>query len=225
MNIVKLRLNRKERAIPFSLAYLFRGGDLDGMRARFETFLGFPARHFDHPLEDVVLRGKSLGEWIPDLRVPEGDWHVAVPILTAKSVHWALRARKKRGEGDPREVPESLPETKLDEWGEEAGPYVMYITERGWKNWVQKDKDKPPVAVGAYPETGYLSTVGGVVRPPCFACPRMLLHQAGECALGDRVCFSFLTDFKAQGQLARKLVEYENLTLEETESVLDQIPD
>lgn len=214
MQIIKLRLGRKETAVPFSLGYLFKGDRVADMRQHFETFLGFPVRHFEHPIEAVGAAHDRtrLDEIVPDLRDVEANWHLAIPILTSNVARRLGNAKR----ADPRVVPEEPPEGEKDAWGE-AGPYVMYLTEDRWKNWVAKD-DAPPEPRGAYPETGYLSTPMGVIRPPCFACPRLLLHQGGECALGDQVCFSHLSDFKAQGQMARKLVQFEKL-MNETESV------
>lgn len=219
MELYKVRLGPKSPTLPFSLIYVFRGWDLPLMRRHFETFLGFPARHFDHDLSKVRVgdgrrNGPFLTEIIPDLFLIESNWHLAVPILTGQAPRQRRRNRKKEGE-DARELYGKRDLTIVD-----TGPYVMYLTETRWRNWVTKGP-RPPTSNSPYPETAYLSTVQGVLAPPCLACPRLILHEGGECEIGDETCFSLLRQFKVQGQMRRLLKTYDDMKKEEEARVFD----
>lgn len=50
-------------------------------------------------------------------------------------------------------------------------------------------KDDAPAA---FNKQAYLQTPERDVKPPCLFCPRMILHQNGECNLGDIHCYSSL---------------------------------
>ena len=47
-------------------------------------------------------------------------------------------------------------------------------------------------AYQAFDDQAYLQTPGKKIRPPCLMCPRMILQQAGQCQLGDPICFEEL---------------------------------
>jgi len=218
MNVIKIRLGPKGPRLPFSLAYLFRGWDLHLMRRHFETFLGFQARHFEHPLDEMRVgdndNGAALLEIVPDLTELEANWHFAVPILTGR-VTRKLRWKRKQG-AKARDLYDE-PDIRVVD----TGPFVMYLTEEHWKNW-NSQKKGAPTPNAPYPDTGYLSTLKGILSPPCLACPRLLLHEAGECEIGDATCFAELQQFKVQGQMQRHLERYDDLMkpLEEV-NVLD----
>jgi hypothetical protein len=43
-----------------------------------------------------------------------------------------------------------------------------------------------------FTDMAYLQMPGRKVRPPCLACPRYILQQAGQCKLGDPICYETL---------------------------------
>ena len=92
---------------------------------------------------------------------------------------------------------------------ETDGPRPAYLTERTWQTW--KAMGGTPTATNpAYPPTSYFVTRDDIFIPPCLACPRLGQHEAGECYLGDPVCYVSLRYYKASARMFVKLREYDD---------------
>lgn len=52
--------------------------------------------------------------------------------------------------------------------------------------------EEPVEAPTAFNQQAYLQTPEKDIRPPCLLCPRMIFQRAGECHLGDLVCYGHL---------------------------------
>lgn len=55
-----------------------------------------------------------------------------------------------------------------------------------------KGKQKTARRETPFTNRSYLQTPHKKIRPICVVCPRMVLHQNGECQIGDDVCFTSL---------------------------------
>lgn len=83
----------------------------------------------------------------------------------------------------------------LPKWMKRNVP--QYLVAESWydRHMVRvKGKGKTAVAVRPSPFTGrsYLQTPHKKIRPICVVCPRMILHQNGECQIGEKICFESL---------------------------------
>lgn len=95
--------------------------------------------------------------------IKEGEWVMCVPIL-------------------PKWMSKNMP---------------RYLTAEGWYRRKMKrvaKKGKVALEPNASPFTNrsYLQTPDRKIRPICVVCPRMILHQNGECQIGEDVCFESL---------------------------------
>ena len=74
----------------------------------------------------------------------------------------------------------------LPKWAKKNVP--RYLVAQGWyaESRRKKANDEP------FPKHTFLLTPEKKIRPVCVACPRFILHQNGDCKLGDRVCLDTL---------------------------------
>jgi len=222
MDIWKIKLTRQEARkgnVPFSLFYLVQRPDIEEFRGTFETFLAFPARLAQ--IRWDVLRTKEVNGTKTDTFVTQvvrgvtdvgPDWQVVVPILSMNQ-----RPSPKMHPGEVRgfkasaaaalDLPGIIDAYKLAK--EEDGPRPAYLTDKVWKNW--KAHAGLPQANPAYPETTYFVTREDIFVPPCIACPRYGRHEAGECHVGDSVCYVSLRYYKASARMFVKLREYDDI--------------
>lgn len=78
-----------------------------------------------------------------------------------------------------------------------AGNMPRYITAAGSyrlpKNSnTRAKKEREGLIKEIFPALTYLQTPEKNIRPVCVACPRFLLHQNGECSLGEKICYESL---------------------------------
>lgn len=105
--------------------------------------------------------------------VENGQWVMVVPILP--------RVYKQEIEAQPR--------------------YLLA------QDWAKKRDSKKRKGSGdekfSLPSLSYLLTPERQIRPICAACPRFVFHQAGDCDIGQTVCFETLpmggTDYFQEG--------------------------
>lgn len=64
----------------------------------------------------------------------------------------------------------------------------------------------------AFNAQAYLQTPEKAIRPPCKMCPRVILHRAGSCNLGDAICYQELP--LGIQEAAMKEEEFEEMTHE-----------
>lgn len=82
----------------------------------------------------------------------------------------------------------------LPQWWKAHGR-PAYLTARAWYATAMrrgKGAKAPPRPV-AFPSMTFLQTPEKAIRPVCAVCPRFILHQAGQCQLGDEICYTSLT--------------------------------
>ena len=73
---------------------------------------------------------------------------------------------------------------------------TQYLTAERWfdtrnsrrRGRVITSRSKP----SPFSNRAYLQTPHRKIRPICVVCPRVILHQNGECQLGEKVCFESL---------------------------------
>lgn len=113
-------------------------------------------------------------------------------------------------EDDPADI--MAPEERRERWrrllGEDIGNewvFVFPILPRGDKNFAPRDlgadwttgrvrRGEPARDTPAFTELAYLQLPGKKkLRPPCMVCPRYLQQQAGECQLGQSICYDTLS--------------------------------
>ena len=93
----------------------------------------------------------------------DGEWIMAVPLL-------------------PKWMKKNMPQYLVAEtWYSQHNVRI-----RG------KGKTKSAQRETPFTNRSYLQTPHKKIRPICVVCPRMVLHQNGECQIGDKVCFESL---------------------------------
>ena len=79
-----------------------------------------------------------------------------------------------------------------------------YLVAAGWYT-QNKERDASRVP---FPSMSFLQTPEKNIRPVCVACSRFILHENGECHLGQRICYESLalglTDHYAEGLATRE---------------------
>lgn len=82
----------------------------------------------------------------------------------------------------------------LSRWANKSVP--RYLVAQGWYNKRKKDPNKKIREYKTNPEPlpnmAYFQTPEKNIRPVCVMCPRFILHQNGECKVGDAVCYEAL---------------------------------
>lgn len=209
----KLRVGRSDQGkrTPFPLMYFFKQTEFHAFRRAFPTFVGFPARHASsikwdeikvHYVDDKELdETKTVLDVIPDLLDERIKWGVGIPILAVSN--WGKLYHP--DEDDVKGL-----QADFDEL--EAADQVTcakFLVSKTWGNYVKKGNQ--PVPRPAYPMTAYLVDQNQVHTPLCNACPRVLLHEAGQCHIGDEVCFKHLQNFAADNAFYKKLSKYQDL--------------
>jgi hypothetical protein len=97
------------------------------------------------------------------------QWVMAVPLLP----QWG----KKKDKAEPRYL-------IAPAW------YNSTATIAGKK--MSKKLTTPHTNPSPFPHLTYLQTPTADIRPICKMCPRFILHQNGQCRVGDEVCFEAL---------------------------------
>ena len=195
---------------PFPLIYLFKQAEFEEFRQGFETFIGFPIRHHGgvkwgelriHEINGEKNKDKkTLREIVPDLFDPQVKWQVAVPILALQRYgQLAVPNAEEKGLINQATV-------KADE---EGRPYAAFLTAQKWGNWRAEKVGAEPRPHPAYPRTAYLVTRDEVFVPVCNACPRVLIHEAGGCHIGDQVCFTHLRQYAADNMFFKHISKYQ----------------
>lgn len=185
MEIYSLRVKKEHvgRDIPFDRVYLVKHEDRSVIEKLFRSALVMP---IDEKLA-AMLYAVKIDEYVerphnrkkddvqpparPDelkQRLSEGHWLLVLPILPK----W-LRANKERLE---------LNEKALVEHQAPA-----YLSSPKWES------KRGPNDKGFLGALAYLQVPGKKIRPVCVACPRMIQHQAGECKVGDKDCYTHLS--------------------------------
>lgn len=83
----------------------------------------------------------------------------------------------------------------LPKWVKQSMP--RYLTAESWyaqhyKSRGKKGKEALPIRESPFTNRSYLQTPQKKIRPICVVCPRMILHQNGECQIGGEHCFDNL---------------------------------
>ena len=93
----------------------------------------------------------------------DGEWVMAVPLL-------------------PKWMKKNIPQYLIAEtW---YSQHTVRVAGKG--------KQKSARRESPFTNRSYLQTPHKKIRPICVVCPRMVLHQNGECQIGDKVCFESL---------------------------------
>ena len=93
----------------------------------------------------------------------DGEWIMVVPLL-------------------PKWMKKNIPQYLIAEtW------YSTHSVHIRGKGKVKSERRESP-----FTNRSYLQTPHKKIRPICVVCPRMVLHQNGECQIGDKVCFESL---------------------------------
>jgi hypothetical protein len=178
---LRVRRTRGKKVFPFDRVYLVRYEDRDYAKQLFRYALVLPvigslAYLLKQAVPDTVVfrphdRNDQASvptkidplEW--DTFVDEGKWVMIVPLLTKYFV--------KEIEAHPRYL-------AAQEW------VRLRDTEAG------HSKADPQYPRDGIPSLSYLQTPDKNIRPICAACPRFIHHQAGECEIGQEICFNNL---------------------------------
>lgn len=179
MHVYNLRVKRQYagKKFPFDRVYLAKNGEHKVFQKLFRYALILPVESELKQLlsTDMVLQISNAIPFDRDDKakgvtqdewvalLEDGHWVMCVPIL-------------------PKFVAGNLPRYLTA-----AGAYRLP------KNSLARKKK---VAGGALPEIfsslTYLQTPEKNIRPVCVACPRFILHQNGECSLGESICYESL---------------------------------
>jgi hypothetical protein len=225
MDVWRIKLSAKDARsgrVPFSLFYLFPGDAVEEFRDVFETFIGFAARH--STINWDLLRTQRINDQetdtfltqvIRDLVDADKNWHVAVPILSLNKRPPNTHLEETTSDSmDLKGVLDLYQRVQ----GAEDGPRPAYLSERAWQTWKAIDGVPTPTNP-AYPATSYFVTRDDIFIPPCLACPRLGQHEAGECHLGDPVCYVSLRYYNASARMFVKLREFD-----EYQETIDGLP-
>jgi len=93
----------------------------------------------------------------------DGSWIMTVPLL-------------------PKWMKKNMPQYLVAE-----GWYARKTEQVRGKGRVKQSSRESP-----FTNMAYLQTPHKKIRPICVVCPRMVLHQNGDCNIGDKVCFESL---------------------------------
>lgn len=77
----------------------------------------------------------------------------------------------------------------LPKWMNQNLP--RYLVAAGWYGTEPKTK-KQKERTTPFTNRAYLQTPTRKIRPICVLCPRMIMHQNGECQIGEAVCYENL---------------------------------
>jgi hypothetical protein len=178
--ILCLRVSRglAGKKFPFDRVYLTKYVDRNLMYTLFRYALILPVEGvlkdmlatavpevvIDRPFErdDAVSVKDSLDEKGWLNKLNEAPWVMAVPVL-------------------PKFVAKNMP---------------RYLVAAGWfkhqYNPKKKKHEEGYTKKSPFPNRTFLLTPEKKIRPVCVACPRLILHQNGECILGEQQCYEHL---------------------------------
>lgn len=178
-----LRVNKTVagRSFPFDRVYLTRYEDREVLDQLFRYALVLPLEekikeqllglkidrtkvHGFERDDDAVLQTAT---W--EREISEGEWVLAVPVL-------------------PKWLSKSVPRYLTAEaWFDaKAGAAASKNARRRRRSRVGTNNPSP------FTNRAYLQTPQKKIRPICVVCPRMILHQNGECELGEAICYESL---------------------------------
>ena len=176
MHIYCLRVNQNAagRNFPFDRVYLVKYDDRAVIDQLFRYALVMPVEEMlgkqlkALTIENAIDRPFDRDD---DAKLTSSDWHEAIG-----SGEWVLV------------VP------LLPKWMHKN--MTQYLTAERWfetrnsrrRGRVITSRSKP----SPFSNRAYLQTPHRKIRPICVVCPRVILHQNGECQLGEKVCFESL---------------------------------
>lgn len=178
MHIYCLRVNQNVagRGFPFDRVYLVKYDDRAVIDQLFRYALVMPVEEklnqqlkalaiekaIDRPFDRDDDAKLTTGDWHDQLS--SGEWVLVVPLL-------------------PKWMHKNMPQ---------------YLTAERWfetrdnRRRRQGRMPAPTNRPSPFSNRAYLQTPHRKIRPICVVCPRVILHQNGECQLGEKVCFESL---------------------------------
>ena len=171
----KVRVSEVDRErFPFPVFYLFRPDELQVLRSAFDVLLCFQVRLYLPTVianmymdGDVGVGDDAIGETYDAL-------NAHVPGLLSNEEKWQI--------GIPIL-------TTNRSYG--LSPAFLGNTDGLQKGRYRNEEFKR----GAAEDFGYLIRGSEVIKPPCLACPHILMHDAGQCRLGDTRCYNNLVAY------------------------------
>lgn len=179
MEIYCLRVRREQagRSFAFDRVYFARNGEHTVFKKMFRYALIMPveSRLKEILSEDVKIELSVAHPYDRDdqavtpkhadfVELLEGDdWVMCVPIL-------------------PKYVAENMPRYIS------AAGKVQFRGKRHGKAGFTRNPDPQSI----FPALTYLQTPEQNIRPVCVACPRFIMHQNGQCQLGEKICYESL---------------------------------
>jgi hypothetical protein len=179
MNIYCVRVSKDQagKTFPFDRVYLVKYDDRAVIEQLFRYALVMPVeQNIAKQLRDLDVSSSKArpfhrddsatltkAEWQKDIE--NGEWVIVVPLL-------------------PKWMSKNMPQyLTAERWFEGNTQKVMRRNAK---------KYGTPVRESPFSNRSYLQTPTRKIRPICVVCPRVILHQNGECRLGERVCFESL---------------------------------
>ena len=167
---LRIRRSKKGRLFPFDRIYLVKHGTHDALKELFRYALVMPV---EENLKGM-LKALAIDEYV-NLPFDRNDEESTPQQLSEKGWHKFLGGA---------EWVMCVP--ILTRFMKKVMP--RYLVAAGWYKGVP-DKDMTRVP---FPHMTYLQTPDKNIRPVCVACPRIILHQNGECQVGNKVCYESL---------------------------------
>lgn len=176
---LRVRRTKGRKVFPFDRVYLVRYDDRALIKELFRYALVLPVvgslayllkqavpeteLFRPHDRDDAASVPAPYDEAQWEAFVENGQWIMVVPILTRYFV-------------------------------KEIQAHPRYLVAQDWAS--RRDASKAQKGT-AYPKDSipgmsYLQTPEKNIRPICAACPRFINHQAGECEIGQQICFDNL---------------------------------
>lgn len=195
MDVYSLRVRRDQvgAAFPFDRIYLVHYQDRGYVEKLFRHALVMPLegellaalktqkldvtvdRPFERDDEESTPNEQPKKNTLEKL-LEKGDWILVVPILNRWMKEAAERIKKNA-------------EQPQKEKGHAAPRYVMSPKWFGGRRGRHRIDQK----LNIIPTHAYLQLDGKKVRPICVMCPRNILHQNGECHVGQAECVTHLS--------------------------------
>lgn len=179
MHVYNLRVRRQlaGKRFPFDRVYLAKNGEHKVFQKLFRYALILPVENELKEMlsSEVILQvsssipfdrnDKAVGVSTPEWQalLEEGHWVMCVPIL-------------------PKFVAGNVPRYLTA-----AGAYRLPKNSKA-----RSKKEEFGALKEIFPAMTYLQTPEKNIRPVCVACPRFILHQNGECSLGEKICYDSL---------------------------------
>ncbi len=178
---LRVHKNTAGKKFPFDRVYLIKYDDRDVIEQMFRYSIVLP---IEAKLAKL-LREIKVEEYVnrtfhrndaeqAAAKIAERDWHTLLD-----STEWVLV------------VP------VLSKWMKQNMP--RYLVAEDWYRTKSKQRRKKGVVAitvttneSPFSHRSYVQTPERKIRPICVVCPRMIMHQNGECQLGDEICFTSL---------------------------------